>query len=91
MRRRFFQVARRLDRRAVQLDDDVVLGFARTFDAKKDWPDAQSGYRVAMKIAVLNYVKDPSATSWRDKAEDAERASVVAGKAAESAPADPSR
>ena len=70
---------------------DVVLGFARTFDTKKDWPDAQSAYRVAMKIAVLNYVKDPSATSWRDKAEDAERASVVAGRAAESAPADPSR
>jgi hypothetical protein len=67
---------------------DVVLGFARTFDAKKDWPDAQSAYRAAMKIAVLNYVKDPSATSWRDKAEEAERASVVAGKAAESAPAD---
>ena len=62
---------------------DVVLGFARMFDAKKDWPDAQSAYRVAMKIAVLNYVKDPSATSWRDKAEAAERASVVAGKAAE--------
>jgi tetratricopeptide (TPR) repeat protein len=70
---------------------DVVLGFARTFDAKKDWPDAQSAYRVAMKIAVLNYVKDPSATSWRDKAEEAERASVVAGKAAESASADPAR
>jgi tetratricopeptide (TPR) repeat protein len=68
---------------------DVVFGFARTFDGKKDWPDAQSAYRVAMKIAVLNYVKDPSATSWRDKAEEAERASVVAGKAAESAPADP--
>jgi tetratricopeptide (TPR) repeat protein len=68
---------------------DAVLGFARMFDAKKDWPDAQSAYRVAMKIAVLNYVKDPSATSWRDKAEEAERASVVAGKAAESAPADP--
>jgi tetratricopeptide (TPR) repeat protein len=67
---------------------DVVLGFARTFDAKKDWPDAQSAYRAAMKIAVLNYVKDPSATSWRDKAEEAERASVVAGKAAESVPAD---
>src|SRR6202020_2646393 len=62
---------------------DVVLGFARTFDAKKDWPDAQSAYRVAMKIAVLNYVKDPSATSWRDKAEETERASVVAGKAAD--------
>jgi tetratricopeptide (TPR) repeat protein len=70
---------------------DVVLTFARTFDAKKDWPDAQSAYRVAMKIAVLNYVKDPSATSWRDKAEEAERASVVAGKAAESASADPVR
>ncbi len=68
---------------------DVVLGFARVFDAKKDWPDAQSAYRAAMKIAVVNYVKDPSVTSWRDKAEEAERASVVAGKAAESAPADP--
>ena len=67
---------------------DVVLGFARVFDAKKDWPDAQSAYRVAMKIAVLNYVKDPSATSWRDKAEEAERASVVAGKAAETTAAD---
>ena len=67
---------------------DVVFGFARVFDAKKDWPDAQAAYRVAMKIAVLNYVKDPSATSWRDKAEEAERASVVAGKAAESAPTD---
>jgi tetratricopeptide (TPR) repeat protein len=70
---------------------DVVLTFARTFDAKKDWPDAQSAYRVAMKIAVLNYVKDPSATSWRDKAEEAERASVVAGKAAETTAADPAR
>ena len=69
---------------------DVVLGFARMFDAKKDWPDAQSAYRVAMKIAVLNYVKDPSATSWRDRAEEAERASVVAGKAAETT-AEPAR
>ena len=68
---------------------DVVLGFARVFDAKKDWPDAQAAYRVTMKIAVLNYVKDPSATSWRDKAEEAERASVVAGQAAELTPADP--
>ena len=70
---------------------DVVLGFARLFDVKKDWPDAQSAYRVAMKIAVLNYVKDPSATSWRDKAEAAERASVVAGKAAEAAPTEAPR
>jgi tetratricopeptide (TPR) repeat protein/energy-coupling factor transporter ATP-binding protein EcfA2 len=67
---------------------DAVLGFARAFDAKKDWPDAQSAYRAAMKIAVLNYVKDPSATSWRDKAEEAERAAVVSGKAAEAGPAD---
>jgi hypothetical protein len=67
---------------------DVLLSFARAFDAKKDWPDAQSAYRTAMKIAVLNYVKDPSATGWRDKAEEAERAAVVAGKAAESAPPD---
>ena len=41
-----------------------------------------------MKIAVLNYVKDPSVTLWRDKAEAAERASVVAGKAAETTPTD---
>jgi tetratricopeptide (TPR) repeat protein len=67
---------------------DVVLGFAHAFDAKRDWPDAQAAYRVAMKVAVLNYVKDPSDTSWRDKAEIAERASVEAGKAAETAPAD---
>ena len=39
-----------------------------------------TAYRAAMKIASRNYVKDPSATSWRDKAEDAERASVVAGR-----------
>ncbi len=70
---------------------DVVLGLAHVFDAKKDWPDAQAAYRLATKVAVLNYVKDPSATSWRDKAEEAERASVVAGKAAETAPADAPR
>jgi hypothetical protein len=67
---------------------DVVLGFAHVFDAKRDWPDAQAAYRVAMKVAVLNYVKDPSDTAWRDKAEIAERAAVEAGKAAETAPAD---
>jgi hypothetical protein len=44
-----------------------------------------------MKIAVLNYVKDPSATAWRDKAEEVGRASVVAGKAAEAEPADAPR
>ena len=70
---------------------DTLLGFARAFDERKDWPDAQLAYRVAVKIAVLNYVKDPTATAWRDKAEAAERASVVAEKAAESAPADGTR
>ena len=58
------------------------------FDAQRDWPDAQTAYRAAMKIAVLNFVKNPANTSWRDKAEIAERASVEAGKAAETAPAD---
>jgi tetratricopeptide (TPR) repeat protein len=67
---------------------DLVSAFAHVFDAKRDWPDAQTAYRAAMKIAVLNFVKDPSNTSWRDKAEIAERASVEAGKAAETAPAD---
>ena len=57
---------------------DVVSTFARDFDDKKDWPDAQTAHRVAMKIAVFNYVKDPGNTSWRDKAEAAERALVEA-------------
>ena len=68
---------------------DVVLGFARTFDAKKDWPDAQSAYKVAQKIANLNLAKDLSNASWRDKADAAGKASVEAEQAAEAAPADP--
>jgi tetratricopeptide (TPR) repeat protein len=68
---------------------DVVQGLARFFDGQKDWPDAEAAYRVAQKIAMLNYVNNPSDTAWRDKAEAAERASVEAAKAAESAPADP--
>ena len=68
---------------------DVVLGFAHAFDAIKDWPDAQTAYRVAMKIASYNFVKNPEDTFWRDKAEAAQRASVVAGEATETAPVDP--
>ena len=70
---------------------DLILGLARFFDAKKDWPDAQTAYRVAYKIAALNVAKDPSDTSWRDKAETAEKASVEAEQAAESVPADAPR
>ena len=66
---------------------DVILGLARVFDAKKDWPDAQVAYRAAMKIATLNYVKNPADAAWRDKAEEAERASVGAQQAAEMVPA----
>ena len=66
---------------------DVLMSFARAFDAKKDWPDAQAAYRAAMKAAVLNYVKNPEETSWRDKAEAAEKASVEAQVAADAAPA----
>ena len=61
---------------------DRVSAFARQFDDKKDWPDAQTAHRVAMKIAVFNYVKNPEDTSWRDKAEVAESAVVEAEKAA---------
>jgi tetratricopeptide (TPR) repeat protein len=67
---------------------DVILGLANFFDGKKDWPDAQTAYGVAQKIAMLNYAKDPTDASWRDKAQAAEKASVVAGQAAEAAPAD---
>ena len=64
---------------------DVILGFARVFRAKKDWPDAQTAYRIAQKVADMNHVKDPLDTSWHDKAKAAERASVEAENAAKAA------
>jgi tetratricopeptide (TPR) repeat protein len=67
---------------------DGVLALATFFNAKNDWVDAQTAYRAAQRIAVLNYVKNPSDPSWRDKAASAGKASVEAGKAAESATAD---
>ncbi len=67
---------------------DAMLGLASFFKAKNDWLDAQSAYRLAQKIATLNFAKNPSDTSWRDKAEAAERASVEMEQAAETAPAD---
>jgi tetratricopeptide (TPR) repeat protein len=70
---------------------DLVSGLADVFDAKKDWPDAQTAHRVAMKIAVFNYVKNPEDTSWRDKAEAAEKALVEAQTAAEGKRADAPR
>jgi tetratricopeptide (TPR) repeat protein len=65
---------------------DLVSSFARGFDDTKDWPDAQTAHRVAMKIAVLNYVKNPEESSWRDKAEAAERALVQAQDKVDTAP-----
>ncbi|HEY3624586.1 MAG TPA: hypothetical protein VGL12_19730 [Roseiarcus sp.] len=70
---------------------DVILGLARFFDAKKNWPDAQGAYRVAQKIAALNFTADPSNAFWRDKAETAEKASVEAEQAAETGTANGSR
>ena len=69
---------------AGQFDD--MLGLASFFKSKKDWPDAQTAYHLAQKIATLNFVKNPSETSWRAKAEAAERASVEMEQAAETAP-----
>ena len=64
---------------------DLMLGLAKFFDGKKDWPDAQTAYRSAQKIATLNLAKDPSNTSWRDKADAAGKAAVEAEQAAEAA------
>ncbi len=64
---------------------DVVLSFARTFDAKNDWPDAQSAYHLAGKMATLNLAHDPSNADWRDKADAAGKAEIAAGLAAERA------
>ena len=80
------------DQKAAQSAEDqydVLLGFADAFSAKKDWPDAQAAYLVAMKVAVMNYVKDPSATSWRDKADAAARASASSTEAANTVPPPP--
>jgi tetratricopeptide (TPR) repeat protein len=65
---------------------DLVSSFAHGFDDGKDWPDAQSAYRVAQKIAELNYAKNPNDKSWRDKAEAAERALVRAQDKVDTAP-----
>ncbi len=74
--------------KAVAEQFDVTLGLASFFKAKKDWPDAQTAYRLAQKIGMLNFVKNPSDTSWRDKADAAGRASVEMEQAAETAPPD---
>ena len=68
-------------------DDGVERAFERE-DVQRAFADAQAAYRVAMKIAVFNYVKNPSDTAWRDKAEAAERASVEAEQAAKAAQPD---
>ena len=60
---------------------DAIMGFAHTFEGKNDWLDAETAYRAAMKAAVLNYVKNPEDTSWRNKADDADRASIEATNA----------
>jgi hypothetical protein len=65
---------------------DLASSFAHGFDDGKDWPDAQTAHRLAMKIAVLNYVKNPEESSWRDKAEAAERALVQAQDKVDTAP-----
>ena len=68
---------------------DIVLSFARTFDAKNDWPDAQSAYHLAGKMATLNLAHDPSNADWRDKADAAGKAEIAAGLAAERAAPSP--
>jgi tetratricopeptide (TPR) repeat protein len=65
---------------------ELLSSFARGFDENNNWPDAQAAHRVAMKIAVFNYVKNPEEKDWRDKAEAAERALVQAQVKADTAP-----
>ena len=69
---------------AVAEQYDAVLEIARAFEAYKDWPDSQSAYLLASRMARFNFAKDPSNTSWREKAEAAERAAVEAQTAATS-------
>jgi tetratricopeptide (TPR) repeat protein len=68
---------------------DDVLRLAKAFDDANDWADAQNAYGVAVQIARQNFAKDPSDTSWRDKAEAVARASAEAVGAAVNTPTRP--
>ena len=57
---------------------DDLIGFARAFEASKDWSDAQLAYGVAKRMAGVNLASDPSIAGWREKADQA-------GKGAEAA------
>jgi tetratricopeptide (TPR) repeat protein/energy-coupling factor transporter ATP-binding protein EcfA2 len=61
---------------------DDVIGFARAFDAARDWPDAQTAYDVAQMIALRNFGKDSSDTSWKDKAAEAAAGAATAATSA---------
>jgi tetratricopeptide (TPR) repeat protein len=64
-----------------------ALRLAKAFDDANDWADAQTAYAVAVQIARRKLAKDPSDTSWRVKAEAADKASGEAGQVAETTPA----
>ena len=61
---------------------DDVIGFARAFDAARDWPDAQTAYGVAQMIALRNFGKDPSDPGWKDKADEAAARAATAATSA---------
>jgi tetratricopeptide (TPR) repeat protein/energy-coupling factor transporter ATP-binding protein EcfA2 len=66
---------------------DDVIGFARAFDAARDWPDAQTAYGLAQMIALRNFGKDSSDRSWKDKADEASALAAVAATSALRPPA----
>jgi tetratricopeptide (TPR) repeat protein len=68
---------------------DDVIGFAHAFDAARDWPDAQTAYGVAEKIALWNIAKDPSDTTWKDKAQTAAEGAAASTTSFETSTATP--
>ena len=59
-----------------------ILAFAYAFDAAKDWPDAETAFSLAEKIARSKLDSDPSNAAWRDRVLAAAKAAADEGTAA---------
>lgn len=62
-----------------------ILTFAYAFDAAKDWPDAETAFGLAERIARTKLAADPANAAWRENAEAAAKEAAAEGMAAENA------
>ena len=62
-----------------------VVAFATAFDAAKDWPDAETAFALAERIARSKLDSDPSNAAWRDRVLASAKAAADEGTAAANA------